>query len=138
MQAKGDIVQKTSDFANGDVSFWFRDIGLPPRRAPLTGPVDVDVAIVGRVCADIVFMSSEARLRCPFTAIGAPPEAASTYLLPMLLGRQNAAWALLSSEWISADEAREIGLVRKVCAPEELGAVAQQHANDSSTSRPQC
>jgi hypothetical protein len=47
MQAKGDIVQKTSDFANGEVSFWFRDIGLPPRRAPLTGPIDVDVAIVG-------------------------------------------------------------------------------------------
>jgi enoyl-CoA hydratase/carnithine racemase len=63
--------------------------------------------------ADIVFMSSEARLRCPFTAIGAPPEAASTYLLPLLLGRQNAAWALLSSEWISADEAREMGLVWK-------------------------
>jgi hypothetical protein len=40
-------VQKTSDFANGGVSFWFRDIGLPPRRAPLTGPIDVDVAIVG-------------------------------------------------------------------------------------------
>ena len=40
-------MQKTSDFANGDVSFWFRDIGLPPRRTPLTGPIDVDVAIVG-------------------------------------------------------------------------------------------
>jgi enoyl-CoA hydratase/carnithine racemase len=78
--------------------------------------------------ADVVFMSSEARLRCPFTAIGAPPEAASTYLLPLLLGRQNAAWALLPSEWISADEAREIGLVWKVCAPDEVLAVAQQHA----------
>jgi enoyl-CoA hydratase/carnithine racemase len=78
--------------------------------------------------ADIVFMSSEARLRGPFTTIGAPPEAASTYLLPLLLGRQNAAWALLSSEWISADEARDIGLVWKVCAPDEALAVAQQHA----------
>ena len=78
--------------------------------------------------ADIAFMSSDAQLRCPFTAIGAPPEAASTYLLPLLLGRQNAAWALLSSEWISADEAHEIGLVWKVCAPDELLAVAQQHA----------
>lgn len=48
--------------------------------------------------ADLVFMSSEARLKCPFTALGAPPEAASTYLLPLLLGRQNAAWTLLSSE----------------------------------------
>jgi enoyl-CoA hydratase/carnithine racemase len=61
--------------------------------------------------ADVAFMSSHARLRCPFTAIGAPPEAASTYPLPLLLGRQNAAWALLSAEWILADEAREIGLV---------------------------
>jgi enoyl-CoA hydratase/carnithine racemase len=78
--------------------------------------------------ADVVFMSSDARLRCPFTALGAPPEAASTYLLPLLLGRQNAAWALLSSEWISADEAREIGLVWKVCAPDDLLMVAHQHA----------
>ena len=66
--------------------------------------------------ADLVFMSSEARLRCPFTSIGAPPEAASTYLLPLLLGRQNAAWALLSSEWISADEARDM-VSRGRCAP---------------------
>jgi enoyl-CoA hydratase/carnithine racemase len=78
--------------------------------------------------ADVVFMSSDARLRCPFTELGAPPEAASTYLLPLLLGRQNAAWTLLSSEWISADEAREIGLVWKVCAPDDLLMVAHQHA----------
>jgi enoyl-CoA hydratase/carnithine racemase len=78
--------------------------------------------------ADVVFMSSDARLRCPFTELGAPPEAASTYLLPLLLGRQNAAWALLSSEWISADEAREMGLAWKVCAPDELMAVAHRHA----------
>jgi enoyl-CoA hydratase/carnithine racemase len=78
--------------------------------------------------ADVVFMSSDARLRCPFTELGAPPEAASTYLLPLLLGRQNAAWTLLSSEWISADEAREMGLVWKVCAPDDLLMVAHQHA----------
>jgi glycine/D-amino acid oxidase-like deaminating enzyme len=33
---------------NGDVSFWFRDIGgLPARRPPLRGDADVDVCIVG-------------------------------------------------------------------------------------------
>lgn len=78
--------------------------------------------------ADVVFMSSEARLRCPFTELGAPPEAASTYLLPLLVGKQNAAWALLSSEWISADEARDIGLVWKVLPADELMATAQKHA----------
>jgi glycine/D-amino acid oxidase-like deaminating enzyme len=37
----------TEDFANGGVSFWYRQIGLPARRAPLPGPRDYDVAIVG-------------------------------------------------------------------------------------------
>src|SRR4051794_22352373 len=33
---------------NGEVSFWWSALGgLPPRRAPLPGPVEADVAIVG-------------------------------------------------------------------------------------------
>lgn len=33
---------------NGEVSFWWRDVGgLPPRRAPLPGDRDLDVCIVG-------------------------------------------------------------------------------------------
>ena len=35
------------DFRNGQVSFWYRDIGVPPRRPALPGRTDVDVAIVG-------------------------------------------------------------------------------------------
>lgn len=78
--------------------------------------------------ADLAFMSSTARLKCPFTSLGVAPEAASSYLLPRLIGRQNAAWMLLSSEWITADQALEMGLVWKVCQPDELMATAQQHA----------
>jgi glycine/D-amino acid oxidase-like deaminating enzyme len=35
------------DFANGAISYWFRDTGLPPRRPALPGPVSADIAIVG-------------------------------------------------------------------------------------------
>src|SRR5690606_33031409 len=69
-----------------------------------------------------------ARLKCPFTSLGVAPEAASSYLFPALVGRQDAAWMLLSAEWVSAEEAREMGLVRRVCPPEELMAVAREHA----------
>jgi enoyl-CoA hydratase/carnithine racemase len=79
--------------------------------------------------ADLGLMADSARLKCPFTSLGVAPEAASSYLFPALVGRQNAAWALLSSEWISAAEAREMGLVKEVCAPDELLVAARRHAD---------
>ncbi|MDT5172964.1 MAG: hypothetical protein QOG37_215 [Mycobacterium sp.] len=78
--------------------------------------------------ADLAFMSSNARLKCPFTSLGVAPEAASSYLLPQLVGRQNAAWLLLSSEWVDAQEALRMGLVWRVCEPEELLTEARRHA----------
>jgi enoyl-CoA hydratase/carnithine racemase len=88
--------------------------------------VGIGTTILGY--ADLVFMSSEARLKCPFTSLGVAPEAASSYLLPQLIGRQNAAWLLMSSEWVSAQEALQMGLVWKVCAPDDLMADARRHA----------
>ena len=32
---------------NGNVSFWYDEIGLPKPRPPLDGPTSVDVCIVG-------------------------------------------------------------------------------------------
>ncbi|MBK6856231.1 MAG: enoyl-CoA hydratase/isomerase family protein [Microthrixaceae bacterium] len=78
--------------------------------------------------ADLAFMADTARLKCPFTSLAVAPEAASSYLFPLLVGRQNATWALLSSEWISAAEALEMGLVWKVTEPENLLAEARRHA----------
>jgi enoyl-CoA hydratase/carnithine racemase len=78
--------------------------------------------------ADLALMSSSARLKCPFTSLGVAPEAASSYLLPLLVGRQHAAWLLLSSEWVSAAEALEMGLVWRVCPPESLLDEARRHA----------
>lgn len=78
--------------------------------------------------ADLAFMSSTAKLKCPFTGLGVAPEAASSYLLPKLVGRQNAAWLLMSSEWIDAAQAKEMGLVWRVCEPDELMDAARSHA----------
>jgi enoyl-CoA hydratase/carnithine racemase len=79
--------------------------------------------------ADLAFMSSTARLKCPFTSLGVAPEAASSYLLPQLIGRQNAAWLLMSSEWVDAAEALRMGLVWKVCEPDELLSDAGRYAH---------
>ncbi len=88
--------------------------------------VGIGATILGY--ADLAFMSSTARLKCPFTSLGVAPEAASSYLLPRLVGRQNAAWLLLSSEWVSAEEALAMGLVWRVCDPDALLTEARRHA----------
>ena len=78
--------------------------------------------------ADLAFMSATAKLKCPFTSLGVAPEAASSYLLPQLVGRQNAAWMLMSSEWVDGAEALRMGLVWKLCEPTELLEETRRHA----------
>jgi enoyl-CoA hydratase/carnithine racemase len=64
---------------------------------------------------NLVLVDAEARLRVPFAELGVPPEAASSLLFPALMGWQQAARVLLTSDWVSAPELVELGLALKVC-----------------------
>lgn len=126
------------DFVPGEYGFMGLIDALSEFPKPLICAVNglglgIGTTILG--FADLAFMATTAKLKCPFTSLGVAPEAASSYLLPQLIGRQNAAWLLMSSEWVSADEALRMGLVWKVCEPEELMADARRHA-DVLASRP--
>ena len=50
---------------------------------------------------NLVLVDAEARLRVPFAELGVPPEAASSLLFPALMGWQQAARVLLTSDWVS-------------------------------------
>ncbi|MFN8019194.1 MAG: enoyl-CoA hydratase-related protein [Acidimicrobiales bacterium] len=78
--------------------------------------------------ADLVFMSTAAKLKCPFTSLAVAPEAASSFLFPRLVGRQEATWVLLSSEWISAEDAHRMGLAWRLNEPDDLLPEARRHA----------
>ncbi|HYO01103.1 MAG TPA: enoyl-CoA hydratase-related protein [Mycobacterium sp.] len=119
------------EFQSGQYGFPGMIETLTALRKPLILAVNglgvgIGATILGY--ADLVFMSSSARLKCPFTSLGVAPEAASSYLLPQLVGRQNAAWMLLSSEWVDADEAQRMGFAWKVCEPDVLLTDARRHA----------
>jgi enoyl-CoA hydratase/carnithine racemase len=88
--------------------------------------VGIGATIVG--FADLVFMSTTARLRCPFTTLALAPEAGSSFTFPRLAGRQDATWALLSSEWLPAEECLRMGLVWRLCPPDDLLADTMAHA----------
>lgn len=78
--------------------------------------------------ADLVFMAESARLMCPFSSLALAPEAASSVTFPLLLGRQNAVWMLMSSEWVDAHEARAMGLAWKVVPDGAALSTALDHA----------
>lgn len=81
---------------------------------------------------DLVYAADDARFMMPFINLGIVPEAATTVLLPLLVGHQRAAELFLLAAPLTAQRAYELGLVNAVLAPDALlstaTAVARQLA----------
>jgi enoyl-CoA hydratase/carnithine racemase len=77
---------------------------------------------------DLVYAGRGARFSLPFVQLGLCPEAASSLLLPQLLGYRRAAEKLLLGEAFGADEAAAIGLVNQVLDDDAVLAHAQKQA----------
>ncbi len=89
-------------------------------RKPLLAAVNgtgIGLGFTMLLHCDLVCIDADARLKAPFTAMGVAPEAGSSYLMPRRMGVQQATFALLSSEWVSAEQAVASGLALKVCDP---------------------
>ena len=69
---------------------------------------------------DLVYAAAESRFIMPFIALGIVPEAASTVLLPLLVGRQRASELFMLGSPLTAQRAFEIGIVNAVLSPEQL------------------
>ncbi|MDR3477361.1 MAG: enoyl-CoA hydratase [Gammaproteobacteria bacterium] len=78
---------------------------------------------------DLVYASENATFSLPFAQLGLCPEAASSLLLPRLIGHQRAAEKLLLGEPFSAREAFELGLVNRLLPAGELDAFALEQAS---------
>jgi len=77
---------------------------------------------------DLVYATADARFQLPFTALGLCPEAASSLLLPRLIGYQRAAQYLLLGEAFDGEQALQMGLVNQLATADALLALAQQKA----------
>lgn len=85
---------------------------------PLVAAVDGVAVGIGMTLlpwCDIVVVGRSARMRVPFTELGVPPEAGSSFLFADRMGWQRAAELLLTSRWIDADEAVRYGLALESC-----------------------
>jgi enoyl-CoA hydratase/carnithine racemase len=66
---------------------------------------------------DLVVVGESTRMRVPFSELGVPPEAASSVTFASTMGWQHAAELLLTSRWIDAREAVDLGLALR-CVPD--------------------
>ncbi|WP_374572338.1 enoyl-CoA hydratase-related protein [Phenylobacterium sp.] len=69
---------------------------------------------------DLVYAAEDARFQLPFVNLGLVPEAASSYLLPRLMGQARAAELLMFGEMFSAQTALELGVVTSVHPADDL------------------
>jgi 2-(1,2-epoxy-1,2-dihydrophenyl)acetyl-CoA isomerase len=76
------------------------------------------------LCADIVIAARSAYFLQAFINIGLIPDAGATWLLPRLAGRARAMEMMMLGERVSAEQARDWGLISRVVEDEHLASEA--------------
>jgi enoyl-CoA hydratase/carnithine racemase len=100
------------------------------------GGVAIGIGTTLLLHCDLVYATSSARFQLPFVNLGLCPEAASSAILPALMGTQRAAELLFFGEPFSAERARELGIVNEVVADSDLLATATAKAQQLSQKPP--
>ncbi|MCH7707234.1 MAG: enoyl-CoA hydratase/isomerase family protein [Myxococcales bacterium] len=92
--------------------------------------VGVGIGATFLFACDIVYVGESVRLRLPFVNLGLVPEAASSYLLPQLIGTQRAAELFFTAEWINAERAIEVGIAARAFPDDQLLDKALEKARE--------
>ncbi|RIV75567.1 enoyl-CoA hydratase-related protein [Pelagerythrobacter aerophilus] len=92
---------------------------LKPVIAAINGPA-IGVGATMILACDVRIASDTARFGYVFTQRGLVPEAASSWFLPRIVGLSRALEWTMGACMVAADEALEAGLVRELCARDDL------------------
>ena len=121
----GDFLNNPPATTDSPVFRFLRGIAQFPKPliAAVCGPA-VGVGTTLLFHCDLVYAGDNAAFSMPFVNLGLCPEAASSLLVPQMLGYHRAAEALLLGEPFMAEAALEVGLVNRVLPPTEARAYA--------------
>ncbi len=97
----------------------------------------VGIGVTLLLHCDLVIAARSARLAVPFVRLGLVPEAASSLLLPRLVGYQRAAEMLLLGAPVDATRAYEMGIVNRLVDDEALMSEARALAHSVARQPPE-
>lgn len=125
----GDFLNAPPAGKDSPVFRFLRGISSFPKPlvAAVCGPA-VGIGTTLLLHCDLVYAGDNAAFSMPFVNLGLCPEAASSFLVPQLMGYPRAAEALLLGEPFMAETALEIGLINRIVPPTEANALAQRQA----------
>jgi enoyl-CoA hydratase len=88
------------------------------------------------LCCDIRIASEDTKFGLPEVGLGIIPAAGGTQTLPRAIGRGKALEMLLTSRWISGEEALQCGLVNHLVPKAKLLATAEEMAKKIASYHP--
>lgn len=86
------------------------------------------IGLIQALVCDVRFMARGARLSTAYAKLGIPAEYGLSWLLPRMIGIEWSLDLLLSSRRVDGEEAKQIGLVTRVCDDDAVLAEAQAYA----------
>ena len=98
--------------------------------------VGIGLGLTMLLHTDVNYIAEGARLRAPFVTLGVVPEAASSLLLPLVIGQQRAAELLFTARWIDAAESVAMGLTYAVVPRPQLLETALAKAAEIAANPP--
>ncbi|MES2510177.1 MAG: enoyl-CoA hydratase [Pseudomonadota bacterium] len=124
-----DFLNKPPSTSDAPVFRFLRGISTfsKPVVAAVCGPA-VGIGTTMLLHCDLIYAGDNAAFSLPFVNLGLCPEAASSFLVPQLMGYPRAAEALLLGEPFRVESALEMGLINRIVPPAEANALAQQQA----------
>jgi enoyl-CoA hydratase/carnithine racemase len=106
-----------------------------PIIAAVDGPA-VGIGTTMLLHCDLVYASDRATFSMPFTKLGLVPEAASSLLLPRIMGHQRAAELLMFGDTFDVDHALSVGIINRKVAAEKLLPFALEQAAELASRPP--
>ena len=124
-----DFLNNPPSKTDAPVFRFLREVSTFPKPliAAVAGPA-VGIGTTMLLHCDLVYAGDNAAFSLPFVNLGLCPEAASSLIVPQLMGYHRAAEALMLGEPFMAEAALEVGLVNRVLPPTEVNDFAHAQA----------